>query len=249
MHEPNHCRKRRRGKAEIQSATIFTKGVTKQRKKRLVQMLRNSLRGEQKLDAHGRVQVTPTQKYFLPLSDGSATEVCRPFFCLALGTTPTSMGFKNAIRAVQETVLRDKDQPHLGNIEDMNAIRDSLKATLQFFKHLPSHAEYVSCSDQQEWSFEGQAPGAVSRSTSGLKTQMLLAHLLEYVQFYTEPMPHEALLRFEFISWTQMHETVMKEYEMRDPTNWKTYACNRAHMMNMLKHLIVLDAIATTRWL
>jgi hypothetical protein len=138
--------------------------------------------------------VTPTQKYFLPLPNGSTTEVCRPFFCLALGTTPRSTAFKNAVRAVQETVLRDKDQPHLGNIEDMNAIPDSLKATLQFFKHLPSHAQYVSCSDQQEWSFEGQTPGAVSRSTGGLKTQMLLAHLLEYVQFYTEPMPHEAVL-------------------------------------------------------
>jgi hypothetical protein len=244
MHEPNHCRKRRRGKAEKQSATVFTAGVTKQRKKRLVEMLRNSLRGEQELDEHGQVQVTPTQKYFLPLPNGSTTEVCRPFFCLALGTTPRSTAFKNAIRAVQETVLRDKDQPHLGNIEDMNAIPDSLKATLQFFKHLPSHAQYVSCSDQQEWSFEGQTPGAVSRSIGGLKTQMLLAHLLEYVQFYTEPMPHEAVLRFEFISWVQMHETLMKEYEIRDPANWKTYACHRSHMMQMLKHPIVLDAIA-----
>jgi hypothetical protein len=53
MHEPNHCRKRRRGKAEKQSATVFTKGVTKQRRIRLIEMLRNSLRGEQELDAHG----------------------------------------------------------------------------------------------------------------------------------------------------------------------------------------------------
>lgn len=122
MLEPNHSSKRRRGKTEIQSATVRTKGITKQRKIRLIEMLRNSLRGEQELDEHGQVQVTPTQKYFLPLPNGSTTEVCRPFFCLALGTTPRSTAFKNAIRAVQETVLRDKDQPHLGNIEDMNAI-------------------------------------------------------------------------------------------------------------------------------
>ena len=243
-YEANHNRKRRRGKAEIQSATVYTRGTTKQRKIRMIEMLRNGLRGQQELDARGQIHVVPRQEYFLPLPNGSSTQVCRPFFCLALGTTVYSSAFKNAIRAVQETVLRDKSQPHLGNIEDMNAIPDSLKARLQFFKHLPSHNEYESSSDSQQWSFEGQTPGALSRSTGGLKTQMLIAHILEYVQFYTEPMPHEPVLRFEFTSWTQMHETLMQEYELRDEANWKSYACSRSLMVQMLAHPIVLDAIA-----
>ena len=238
--EVEHPRKRYKTGATVpQSAKrVHSRGALKKRKIKLMDMLRAGTHvhanNDETLDQTDCI-IEHEQVYYLPRPNEALVQVCKPFFYMALGYDQSSSAMRKAKTKLAEESLLTHGEAHLGDVVDMTNIPEAMMSRLERYKHLPSYHVLQSATAHDV---------AISENTGGLKTRMLLVFMLEYIEFYSEPMPHEFVLRCEFTGWRQMHETIMKEYELRDPLGWEAYKCTEGWLKQTLKHPLILDAIA-----
>ena len=154
---------------------------------------------------------------------------------MALGYDQSSSAVRKAKTKLAEEYLLTHGEAHLGDVVDMTNIPKAMMSRLERYKYLPSYHALHS---------EAAHDVAINENAGGMKTRMLLAFMLEYIEFYSEPMPHEFVLRCEFTGWRHMHETITNEYMLRDPLGCEAYKCTEGWLKQTLKHPLVLDAIA-----
>ena len=111
---------------------------------------------------------------------------------MALGYDQSSSAVSKAKTKLAEESLLTHGEAHLGDVVGMTNIPKAMMSRLERYKHLPSYyVLHLAIAHDV----------AINKNTGGLKTRMLLVFMLEYIEFYSEPMPHEFVLRCEFSAW------------------------------------------------